>query len=175
MRIKLALACTAALAITTVTYAQGTATPAAAQSKLTAKMDCPKFEPSPVPVGDQPGHALAVGKTKCTYSAGEIAGVQIKEEEDTFAMDMTAARSGDRGYAVISLANGDKAFVQFQGTTMMKNNVPTGASGTWSFTGGTGKAKGLKGKGTYKGSYKADGSASFEITGDYEVAVAGGK
>ncbi len=175
MRIKIALACSAVLAIATMAHAQGAAPAAAVQTKLTATMTCPKFDPTPVPVGDQPDHTLAVGKTKCTYSSGEIAGVKIKEEEDTFAMDMTAARSGDRGYAVMSLANGDKAFVQFQGTTMLKNNVPSGASGTWTFTGGTGKAKGLKGKGTYTASYKADGTATFEIAGEYQAAAPAGK
>jgi len=44
--------------------------------------------------------------------------------------------------------------------------------GTWSFTGGTGKLKGLKGKGTYKGTGNADGSMTYEVEGDYELPAA---
>jgi hypothetical protein len=47
--------------------------------------------------------------------------------------------------------------------------VPESAEGTWSFVGGTGKLKGLKGKGTYKGKYAADGTSTYEIEGEYEL------
>jgi hypothetical protein len=40
--------------------------------------------------------------------------------------------------------------------------------GTWSFTGGTGKLKGIKGKGTYTCTPSGDG-VSCEIEGDYQL------
>jgi hypothetical protein len=42
-------------------------------------------------------------------------------------------------------------------------------SGTWSFDGGTGKLKGLTGKGTYKTTTNADGTGSAEIEGEYKL------
>jgi len=181
MRVKTVLVGICALTMVALSNAQGAPGQGTQPSsgtegmmKLTATMDCPKFEPSnPMDVGDQPGHMLAVGKVKCTYSKGELAGVQVKSEEDTFVMDMMPTRGTENGYGVIDTASGDKAFVKWQGSTTMKDKMPASASGTWSFTGGTGKLKGVKGKGSYKGTYKPDGSATFQITGDYQVAGGG--
>ncbi len=49
----------------------------------------------------------------------------------------------------------------------MKNGAPQSAQGAWSFTGGTGKLKGIKGKGTYKGTFSADQSINYEVEGEY--------
>jgi hypothetical protein len=43
------------------------------------------------------------------------------------------------------------------------------AEGKWSFGGGTGKLKGLKGKGTYKGKGAPDGTLTVEVEGEYEL------
>jgi hypothetical protein len=51
----------------------------------------------------------------------------------------------------------------------MKGEVIESAEGTWSFAGGTGKLKGIKGKGTYKGKGAPDGSATYEVEGEYEM------
>ena len=37
------------------------------------------------------------------------------------------------------------------------------------FKGGTGKLKGLTGKGTCKGTFNADGTSSWDIQGDYKI------
>ena len=41
--------------------------------------------------------------------------------------------------------------------------------GTWSYTSGTGKLKGIKGKGTFKGTPNADGSVTYKIDGTYSL------
>ena len=46
------------------------------------------------------------------------------------------------------------------------------SSGTWSFTGGTGKLKGIKGKGTCKGTFKPDGTSSWDMEGEYQMPIA---
>ena len=43
------------------------------------------------------------------------------------------------------------------------------SQGTWSFVGGTGKLKGIKGKGTYKGKPDPEGNLIFDIEGEYEL------
>jgi hypothetical protein len=51
----------------------------------------------------------------------------------------------------------------------MKDGAPQTAEGTWTYNGGTGKLKGIKGKGTYKGTGNADGSVTFQIDGEYTM------
>ena len=142
-----------------------------AQSKFSGGQQCEKPDPVyTVPVGDRPDHMMSLIKDKCTWTSGEIGGVQLKDEDDTIVSDTSGTRARDRGQGVATLASGDKAFVQFQGTGTIKDKMPVSGQGTWSFTGGTGKLKGLKGKGTYKGKWNPDGTSTFEIEGEYEVA-----
>jgi hypothetical protein len=50
----------------------------------------------------------------------------------------------------------------------LKDGKPEAVSGTWTFVGGTGKHKSLKGKGTFKSaSMDADGNITFDIEGEY--------
>jgi hypothetical protein len=64
------------------------------------------------------------------------------------------------------MTNGDKAFVRWQGTDSMKEGT---SEGKWTYIGGTGKFKGLKGGGTYKGKYAQDGTVSFDVEGEYTM------
>ena len=86
--------------------------------------------------------------------------------------DINATTSLDRGWGVSLMANGDTALVKFEGTTSIRNDVPVGGHGTWSFTGGTGKLTGIKGKGTYTGRYNRDGTSTFDIEGEYQIPPA---
>ena len=142
--------------------------------KLSGTMECPNAPPvGMTDIGDMPGHAFVLVKGKCNWTKGEMAGVKIATEEDAGISEMTSATaSKDMGYGVGTLANGDKAFVKFQGVGAYKAGtppVPTTASGTWTYTGGTGKFKRLTGKGTYKGVFKADGSVTWTIEGTYSI------
>lgn len=151
-------------------------TSAAAQTpmKLAGKMECGKPDPSHmVPVDDTAKHALSVGTTKCTWAEGTIGGERLKNETDTFMSDANATGSEDRGYGVGTVASGDKYVVHFKGTTRLKDGQPVGADCTWKFAGGTGKLKGIKGKGTCKGTFQPDGKAAWEIKGEYRLATAG--
>jgi hypothetical protein len=42
----------------------------------------------------------------------------------------------------------------------------------WTFYGGTGKLRGLTGKGTCTGTFEATGAAAFDIVGEYSIAAA---
>jgi hypothetical protein len=53
----------------------------------------------------------------------------------------------------------------------VKDGKPQVAKGTWSFTGGTGKLKGLTGKGTHTVTINADGSSVVSVEGDYSIAA----
>lgn len=157
-------------------FVLATAADAAAQTKFAGKCSQPKPDPSyTIPVGDREGHAMSLMKAKCTWSGAELAGVALKDEEDTVVSDLEGSTSRDNGYGVGMLTNGDKYFVQFEGTTTFKNGAPATASCTWRFTGGTGKVMGLTGKGTCSGTFDSSGGAVFDIQGDYQVGAAKAK
>lgn len=145
---------------------------AAAQTKTTGTLQCSKPDPlHVVEIGDRADHALVVAKVACTWSKPmEIAGIQAKDGGSVSSEEKSGARSSGSGVHWSTMANGDKIFVRFRGkTTYDKEGKATEADGTWSYTGGTGKMKGIKGKGTYKGKGNPDGSATYEIAGDYTL------
>jgi hypothetical protein len=143
---------------------------AQAQTKLAGKQQCDKLDPVyTLPVGDQAKHTLSLASEKCTWSQGDLAGDRLTDETDTFTSDITGNLAHDRVYGVGSVASGDKYFVRFVGTTTLKDGAPVRGQCRWTLTGGTGKLKGLSGKGTCKGTFNADGSASWDIQGDYVI------
>ena len=149
------------------------ATSAGAQTKLSGAIQCAKPDPeNAIPVGDSPGHAFVVMKAKCTWTkAIELAGVPSKTGEDTVFSEVNGARGRDSGFDVTTMANGDQFVVRFSGasTTGKDGNLQT-QTGTWSFVRGTGKLKGITGKGTYRGKGAADGSVTSEVEGEYQIA-----
>jgi hypothetical protein len=145
-------------------------------TKLAGKMECAKPDPSHVlPVADAAKHALSLSADKCTWLEGTLGAERLKDEDDTIVSDATGNISHDRGYGVGSVGNGDKYFIHFEGTTALKNDAPVSGDCTWKFTGGTGKLKGITGKGTCKGTFQPDGRAAWDIKGEYQLATAAGK
>ena len=140
-----------------------------AQTKISGTLQCGKADPSyTIPVGDQPGHVFSIRKAKCTWiKAPEIAGMQAKDAEITGFGEFLGAGGQSRGASVSSLSNGDKFFGTHQGTMTRKEGLIE--EGTWSITGGTGKLKGIKGKGTYKGKLGADDIGTMELVGEYQL------
>ncbi len=135
-----------------------TAGTAAAQTKISGIADFGKLDPQlTIPAGDGAGHALGVGQRKCTWSTPmEVNGEKSKEGVSTATVEAMGNTARSHGYHVTTTDAGDKYFVSFQGTGMMKDGVEQSEKGTWMFTGGTGKLKGIKGKGTYTCTQKPD-------------------
>src|ERR1035441_363670 len=84
------------------------------------------------------------------------------------AAGVSGEKAQERGYVVITMDNGDKAFVRFTGSGANAKDGATAGEGTWSYTGGTGKLRGLTGKGAYKSTGNADG-ATDHVEGDYTL------
>lgn len=146
-----------------------------AQTKTSGTIQCAKADPmNMVEVGDHPGHAYFVAKEACTWTKGmEIAGLTMKDGASVAAGEMHMGKSTDNGSHWSTMSNGDKIFVQYHGTTTMdKDGKVIRTSGHWAYTGGTGKLKGIKGKGTYSGKGNADGGTTYEIEGDYTLPAA---
>ncbi len=147
------------------------ATMAVGQTKTSGTVKCSKpDEQHALEVGDRPNHSLMIAKGKCTWTKPlEIAGTQSKEDISAFFDEVTGNKSHGHGYVVNTWANGDKSYVRTQGSSTLKDGPIESVEGTWSFTGGTGKLKGIKGKGTYKGKPASDGSVTYEVEGEYEL------
>jgi hypothetical protein len=145
---------------------------ATAQTKQSGVLQCAKADPMhAIEVGDRPNHSLVVAKTSCTWSKGmEMGGSQQKDGVSVASEELSNGKSNGKGVHWGSMVSGDKYFVSFQGkSTYGKDGSMESVEGTWSYTGGTGKLKGLKGKGTYKGKGGPGGTASYEVAGDYKL------
>jgi len=143
----------------------------AAQTRISGTLQCAKADPQyAIPVGDRPDHAFSISKAKCTWTTPlEMAGVAAKDCEYTAFDDVSGSRARGRSVGIVTMANGDRCFVAVQGTGTVKEGVAQTSEGTWSYTGGTGKLKGIKGKGTYKGKATPDGAFTFEVEGEYQL------
>lgn len=161
MKMKMFLAGMMALAL---------ATTVAAQNKISGTSKCAKPETQQaLEVGDVPNHSFAISKVKCTWSKPlEIAGLQSKEDSITAFDEIRGPKSSGRGAVVLTMSNGDQAHVSFSGAATLKDGVPQTSEGKWRFMRGTGKLKGLKGEGTYKGTGGADGM-TYEVEGAYTL------
>src|SRR5205809_5454567 len=144
-----------------------------AQTKISGTMQCNKPEPAyGIEVGDRPGHAMLLVKESCAWTGPDIGGEKTKDHSVIGSLEVTATRTAASGIGVATMESGDKTFSTFHGTASVKDGKREDEHGTWSFTGGTGKFKGIKGKGTYKTTANADGTATVEIEGEYELAQA---
>lgn len=150
-------------------FAAALAASALAQTKTSGDATCKADPPAPVAIGDNDGHAFAIGKSHCTWTGFAISGVAYKEGDSVSMDEMNGDKSSSDGYHVATLANGDKATAHFHGSSTVKDGKFVSGGGTWTFSGGTGKCKGIQGKGTYKGMPNADGTVTFHVTGKYNL------
>jgi hypothetical protein len=142
---------------------------ASAQTKISGTEVCGKPDQQQMlEVGDQPGHMLGVEQVKCTWSKMEIEGSPAKDSLTTILVDSHGNKANARGYDVATFASGDKIFVRFNGSVTSKDSAVLSDGGKWSFFGGTGKLKGIKGEGTYKGKGTSQ-EETFEIEGEYTL------
>jgi hypothetical protein len=146
---------------------------AGAQTKISGTLHCAKADPSySVEVPDHAGHTAMLSKLACTWTKQlEIEGLKSATAVNVESDDVTATKMTASGFHTTTEDNGDKYFVTFHGTGPVKDGRPGDGAGTWMFTGGTGKLKGIKGKGTYTVKFGADGSADAEVEGDYTIAA----
>ncbi len=158
--------------ILAVTVAVAFASAAAAQTKTSGTIQCGKPDPShAIDIGDRPNHGMSLNKVQCTWTKGmEIAGIASKDGVSVSSEESSGDKSNGSGFHWTTMANGDKILVRFQGTSVLKDGVPQSSEGTWKYTGGTGKLKGIKGGGTYKCSApNPDGSMTYQVDGDYQL------
>jgi len=144
---------------------------ASAQTKISGTLQCSKADPVyAIQVGDRPDHAFTISKLTCTWTKPtEIGGIIHKSEEAAIFGEVSGNRVRGRGQNVETMANGDKFYVRTQISEILKEGVLQTGEVTWTITGGIGKLKGIKGKGTSKGKGAADGTSTWEVEGEYQL------
>ena len=152
-----------------VALALSVAAGVSAQTKSSGTATCKPDPSTPVALTDKPDHAFMVGNAQCTWTGFEVAGLKSKTGISTDLGEITGDTMTFRGYHVATMDNGDKAVVRYQGAGKLKDGKPVGAKGTWSYVSGTGKLKGIKGKGTFDGTANADGTMTEKIEGEYSL------
>jgi len=150
---------------------------AAAQTKISGKLSCGKPDVnSSAEVPDAAGHMVMLTKASCTWPTPlDVGGVKTKSAIDVATAEAHGASGTQHGYSVSTMDNGDKTTASYTGTLQMNKDGSGTFKGTWKFTSGTGKFKGIKGSGTYTGSATADGSATGDIEGEYTLPAPAAK
>ena len=144
-----------------------------AQGKIDAQWKCDKAAVAhSIDVGDQAGHAYVVSQTKCSAAKGEIGGTQEKEGTGTEFHDVMGNKISWHGIFVETLASGDKIHYSYKGTGTASGGQFASGNNSWTITGGTGKFKGVKGKGGCKGKGGPGGTATWDCEGTYQTAAA---
>jgi hypothetical protein len=144
---------------------------AVAQGKVDSQWNCGKAtDAHSINVGDQADHAYAIAQFTCTALKGEIEGLKEKEGTGTEFDDVKGNSSKLHGVFVETVSNGDKIHVSYHGSGTTEKGLMQSAQDEWTITGGTGKFKGAKGKGTCKGKGNPDGSSTFDCMGEYTLA-----
>jgi hypothetical protein len=125
-----------------------------------------------IDVDDRPGHQVRIYEIRYDYPKKDLvfAGVAVKQSLSRGMSDYTDWNGPFTGYNVYTLEDGNKVFSRSTGTTQ------TGADGTRkfifveSFTGGTGKYKGIRGQ--VRGSGERIGAAkslTLQSSGEYWI------
>jgi len=147
---------------------------AVAQTKLVAVIDCDKADPQhTIPVPDREGFSYQIYQNKCTWTKGAaLEGTESKDVINVCFNDARAAAVRLTHTQVTHYTNGDKVFAAGTGKYNQKTLL---SSGKWSYTGGTGKFRGLKGGGTYTCKSKStDANAGYtcDVEGEYTLPAA---
>lgn len=145
------------------------ASAALAQTQISGTGKCGKPDSSQsIEVGDKAGHLLVVEKRSCTWTVPiEMAGLKSTTYASASTIDVNGPKFQVHGYVVLTMDNGDKAYVRIQGGGAVTEHASTNG-GIWSYMGGTGKLKGLKGKGTYT-TTESNGEGEDKVEGTYSL------
>lgn len=152
---------------------------ALAQSKQTVAYSLPHgssrfLQEHVIEVGDVPGHKLRIFESRVDYQNVDLSfgGVKVKESFTRGASDYINGNGAASNYAVYVLEDGSRIFAKESGV----GQVTANADGTVAlkyavvatFTGGTGKFRGIKG--TLRGNVvrlPGENTIKADVTGEY--------
>ncbi len=143
---------------------------AVAQTKVSGTVQCGKpDQQQSMDVGDRAQHSFNIVQGKCTWIKPlEIEGAKTQSGAFTMFSEHSGNTMRDHGYVTDTLDSGDKYTVRTHSTERWSGGKQVSERGTWSFTSGTGKLKGIKGKGTFSGKAEGD-NMLVNVEGEYQL------
>ena len=144
-----------------------------AQEKFSGSQTCAKPDTqTALPAGDNPNHTFGVEQFKCTWTTPIAFGGA--KAQDGAATETTEAR-GDmvafHGLYVATLEGGDKVYMPYRGNGSLKDGKPVQSQGGFILVGGSGKLKGITGKGSFTCTAAGDGGLNCTAEGEYTLAA----
>lgn len=142
---------------------------AAVADKFSATCDCGKSDPSHVlPAGDRPGHKFGVEAAKCTWPKPiDIAGDKTRDSVATHMIEISGEKIHFHGVNEVTMQGGDKVALPYTGSGISTEHEAH-SRGTFTFAEGTGKLRGIKGKGTFSCKSAGEG-VTCNVEGEYEL------
>lgn len=126
--------------------------------------------------GDNAKHHISLVRRNDTDICSDSLFGTLQVDTVVFSDYQVGGTGTQNGYRTFTHSSGDKIFSSYKGTTavIIKNGVKSNRykfSGKWHYTGGTGRFKGITGKGTYTGKLAKKG-IEFKWKGRYEIPSA---
>ncbi len=121
-------------------------------------------------LSDQAGHFFVMSQGKCNWTKPvDIAGTHTQSDEATVSKEVRGNQARVRGYVTETTAGGDKFSYRILGTQVIDHGKTVSEHGKWTIVSGTGKLKGVHGKGTYAGKLQGKNMV-FDLEGEYQAA-----
>ena len=160
MKFQTVLAALVAVSLATLT---------GAQTKMAGTVRCLPGDPEHmIEIGDVPNHVYTISKSQCTWvKPMVIDGVENTKGYSVSADETIGNESTFSGYHIDTMANGDQAHYRYTGKMMLKDGQPVSGKNEWTIFRGTGKLKGIKGKGSCKGEFSPDSPIIWDCVGEY--------
>jgi len=129
----------------------------------------PPSQEHAIPVEGRPHHSYVVNQVKCTWTKPWVVrGLASTEGVGTGVVEDHGNVSFSSGTFVDTMVNGDRGYYDYSFKTKTKDGKPTISGHKWELLGGTGKLKGVKGKGTCEATLQEDGKVVYECQGKYK-------
>ena len=144
---------------------------ALAQTRVAGTVECSGPEQIHVMrLSDQANHFFVMSQGKCHWTKPiDIAGTRTQTDESTVSKEVLGAQAHVRGYVTETTAGGDKFSYRIVGEQVLDHGKTVSEHGDWIIVSGTGKLKGVHGKGTYTGKLQGK-SMVFNLEGEYQAA-----
>jgi hypothetical protein len=121
-------------------------------------------------LGDHAGHFFVMSQGKCHWTKPvDIAGARTQSDEATVTKEIRGNHARVRGYVTETTASSDKFSYRILGEQVIDHGKTVSEHGHWTIVSGTGKLKGIHGKGTYTGKLQGK-SMVFDLEGEYRAA-----
>ena len=145
---------------------------AVAQTRIAGTVVCSGPEQTHVMrLSDHPNHFFVMSQGKCNWTKPiDIEGTHTQNDVATITKEIRANRAHVRGYVTETTASGDKFSYRILGAQVLDHGKTVSEKGRWAIVSGTGKLKGIHGKGTYTGKLQGDNMV-FDLEGEYQAAV----